>query len=96
MDGKCQSAHPFMGQNDGITAVKQLGELTRKNADGMRSWACYDRTFPECKAMVYMEDCPVQHSESRITKWFKKVKKAVEAQASGAGGTVEGGDKQMC
>ncbi|KAM3568194.1 hypothetical protein VYU27_009681 [Nannochloropsis oceanica] len=79
-----------------MTAVKQLGELTmcRKNTDGMRSWACYDRTCPECKDKLYIEGCPVQHSESGITKWFKKVRKAMEARASGADGTVEGGNKR--
>jgi len=39
VDEKYRSGHPFMGQNDGKTAVKQLGELIMcgKNADGMNN-----------------------------------------------------------
>ena len=81
-----------------MTAVKQLGEVTMcgKNADGMRPWACYDRTCETCKDKVFMEGCPLQHSVSRRTLWHKKVMQTVDARASGAGGMVEGSDKLKC
>ena len=62
----------------------------------MRSWACYDRTCEACKDKVFMAGCPLQHSVSRVTLWHKKVMQAVDARASGAGGTVEGSDKLKC
>jgi hypothetical protein len=81
-----------------MTAVKQLGEVTMcgKNADSMRSWACNDRTCEACKDKVFMAGCSLQHSVSRVTLWHKKVMQAVDARASGAGGTVEGSDKLKC
>ena len=46
-----------------------------------------------CKDKVFMEGCPLQYSESRLTEWRKRIMVAVESRASGAGGTVEEGDK---
>ena len=43
-DGKCRDNHPFMGDKDGMEAVKKLGKATMcDKIDGVRLWDCTNK-----------------------------------------------------